>query len=167
MQLFVLLVYAKQQKFDTDSIINQIMTLLKGSVSILIHEKAPKDICQQSLSILSSIFQLIRQYLGENFGQGDGDDNTKIHLKFISGDIYKTLLTNLQGDEKTLIYDHISHLLAIFCNNNSKWSELDFNTVYESLHEGLEISWNQQFQSQSVTNLMNIFALLTMLAMKW
>ena len=167
MQLFVLLVYAKQQKFDTDSIINQIMTLLKGSVSILIHEKAPKDICQQSLSILSSIFQLIRQYLGENFGQGDGDDNTKIHLKFISGDIYKTLLTKLQGDEKALIYDHISHLLAIFCNNTSKWSELDFNTVYESLHEGLEISWNQQFQSQSVTNLMNIFALLTMLAMKW
>ena len=167
MQLFVLLVFSKQQKFDTNAILNQILILLKGLVTILVHEKAPRDIRQQSLSVLSFTFQLVCQYLRENYGQSDGDDSVETHLKFISRDIYKTLLTNLQSDEKTLIYDHISQLLSIYCDHNSKWSESDFSTAYESLREGLEHSWNQQFQSQAVTNLINIYALLTMLAMKW
>lgn len=160
-QLFILLVFAKQQKFDTNSIVNQILLLLNGLVSILAHGKASRDIHQQNINVLLFTFQLICQYLEEH----DRDDSNENYLKFVSGDVYKILLTNLRGDEKILIYDHISHLLGIFCNHNFDcWSESNFSTVYESLREGLEHSWNQQL---AVKNLMNIFALLTMLAMKW
>ena len=167
MQHFVLLLFAKQQKFDSNFIVNQILELLKGLVSIFVHEKVSRDVRQQTLSVLSYSFQLVCQYLGENYSHGDEGDEIESNLQLISGDIYRNLLVKVSSDEKTFLYDHISQLLAIFANDNFYgWSESNFSTVYESLREGLEHSWNQQCQTQAAVNLMNIFALLTMLAMK-
>lgn len=146
MQHFVLLLFAKQCKFDTNivgAVTNQIVELLKGTASIFnFQRKLPRETRQQMLSVLSFGFQLVRQYLLENChdcgvtsttsnstgvvvatGAGAGASDAKTadaasELLFLNGDIYKPLLLKLTPDEKNSVFDHIAQMLGILVDNN-------------------------------------------------
>ncbi|XP_066928610.1 protein MMS22-like [Clytia hemisphaerica] len=161
-QHFILLMIYKERSMEIKTLVNRILVLFKNLIVGTSHQKCSKEQYQQNLNILSFYFELVQQYYDENCYIQEAD------LILLNTNIYNTLLRTLPEHHSITLYNHIARVILVFVQSYDSIKEKAFTVLYETFHDQLynTLSCLNQQNQQVVGKFMDIFASLTMLALK-
>ena len=161
-QHFILLMIYKERSIEIKTLDNRILILFKNLVVSTLHQKSSKEQYQQNLNTLSFYFQLVQQYFDENCYIHEDD------LMLLSTDLYKTLLKTLPDHHSFPLYNHIARTILVFVQGYDSIKEKAFTVLYQTFNDQLHHTFSSQNHQnqQLVSKFMDIFASLTMLALK-